>query len=398
MTRYFIEAADVLFFKDGREIAPGSEYTAASIFPPNPGTVYGALRSSLLALQENSDFSKDDFGISGTDTAKYAGQKNSKGDLVIKNFLLARRDENKISPLFRLPLDVLNRKKPDYSRGEKDEIHMISIRTGSSVGIKSNMPLAHLQMPWIVHEEGSFFEHTPSFINEKHFYDYLKGEIGTSDDENSLASELLGDNDSSTEPFVKEPRIGIGISSETQTVEEGKLFTTPFIRLQKDIGFWIELNLEDKQLPDRTKLRLGGDGKIAMLNAISENPETDFDLELKKKVQQASILKLVLTTPVVFKNGWIPDGIDLKTGEGKINDVTVKLLGSAIGKYQNMGGWNVAHNHPKATHRAVPAGSVYYVSVKEPSEAFEKIHKNSICMDLDNRKQGLGITYLGVNK
>src|SRR5690625_6900273 len=68
---------------------------------------------------------------------------------------------------------------------------MISIRSGSCVGINSNMPLAHLQMPWIVHEEGSFFEHTPSFINEKHFYDYLKGEIGTSDDENSLASELL---------------------------------------------------------------------------------------------------------------------------------------------------------------------------------------------------------------
>src|SRR5690625_3877500 len=103
-----------------------------------------------------------------------------------------------------------------------------------------------------------------------------------------------------------------------------------------------------------------------MLNAMVENLESYCDVELETKVQQASILKLVLTTPVVFKNGWIADGIDLKTGEGKINDVTVKLLGSAIGKYQNMGGWNVAHNHPKATHRAVPAGSVYYVSVKEP--------------------------------
>src|SRR5690625_502007 len=131
MTRYFIEAADVLFFKDGREIAPGSEYSAASIFPPNPGTLYGALRSAMIALENESDFRKSDFGLDGTDTGKLVGSKTNMGSLIIQSYALAKKGKNRIEPLYVLPQDVLVRKKPDYDKGEKDEALISKLYDGS---------------------------------------------------------------------------------------------------------------------------------------------------------------------------------------------------------------------------------------------------------------------------
>ena len=47
-TRLFLEPEDVALFRDGRSFDAGSDHRARSLFPPNPSTVLGALRSKLL--------------------------------------------------------------------------------------------------------------------------------------------------------------------------------------------------------------------------------------------------------------------------------------------------------------------------------------------------------------
>ena len=400
MSRYFIQAADVLFFKDGREVAPGSEYSAASVFPPNPGTIYGALRSCLLSLNKQADFDKKNFGIANTQIGKIVGTQHKKWTLKLSNFRLGRQTENKYNALFRLPLDVLQRKKPDYEKGEQDEILCSNLKDRSAIGLKSNAPGSFLKTSWFVHQEGSFFEHEPAFITENLFYNYLIDDLKTNSDAHSLRDHLLKQikkpNSDNQEPFLSEPRMGIVINDESHTVEEAKLFTTPFIRPSKDIGFLIDLNIDSEHLPDNTKLRLGGDGKIAVLNRIEKHQlRSDNDMRLKKKLTAAETLKLVLTTPAVFKKGWLPDGIDPDSGKGEMNGVSVTLRGVVLGKYENLGGWDVSENRPKMTRRAVPAGSIYYFSTPDPQRAFERLHKQSICAKED-AKQGLGITYIGV--
>ena len=402
MSRYFIQAADVLFFKDGREVAPGSEYSAASVFPPNPGTIYGALRSCLISLNKQSDFDEEDFGLADTQLGNIIGTQHVKGILKLINFRLGQQTDNNYKALFKLPLDVLQRKKPDYEKGEQDEILCSSLKDRSAIGLKSNAPGSFLKTSWFVHQEGSFFEHEPAFITENLFYDYLIDDLKTNSDDHSLRDHLLKqikkpDSDKQ-EPFLREPRMGIVINDESHTVEEGKLFTTPFIRPRKDIGFLIDLNIDSKHLPDNTKLCLGGDGKLAVLSQV-ENHQllSNNDMRLKEKLTAAETLKLVLTTPAVFKKGWLPDGIDPDSGKGEINGAPVSLRGAVLGKYQNLGGWNVAKNHPKMTRRAVPAGSIYYFTTPDPQRAFERMHIQSICAEED-AKQGLGITYIGVKK
>ena len=402
MSSYFIEAADVLFFKDGREVAPGSEYSAASVFPPNPCTIYGALRSCLLSLNKQADFDEEDFGIADTQLGNIVGTQHEKGILKLINFRLGQQTDNNYKALFKLPLDVLQRKKPDYEKGEQDEALCSSLKDKSSIGLKSNVPGSFLKTSWFVYQEGSFFEHEPAFITENLFCDYLIDDLKTNSDAHSLRDHLLKqikkpDSDKQ-EPFLREPRMGIVINDESHTVEEGKLFTTPFIRPRNDIGFLIDLNIDSEHLPNNTKLRLGGDGKIAVLSQVENHQlHSNNDRTLRNKVIEAKTLKLVLTTPAVFKRGWLPDGIDPDSGKGELNGVAVTLRGAVLGKYENLGGWNVAENQPKMTRRAVPAGSIYYVTTPNPQKAFERLHKQSICAEKD-AKQGLGITYIGVKK
>lgn len=395
MSRYFIEAADVLFFKDGREIAPGSEYSAASVFPPHPGTLYGAIRSALLAQDENTDFSKSDFGNLNKQVQELVGSWTEKGELYISDYSLAYNNNGQPEPLFRLPCDVLKRKKPDKDKGEREEVHMSKPFTVSSAGIRSNQPLSNGNATWFYHQEGAVFEHDTAFITEEQFYAYLTCDLGSRDQSSSLSCELLNEAKEKEQEFKKEPRMGIVISRKTHTVEEGKLFTTPFIRPRKDIGLLVELNVDLDVLPDQTKLRLGGDGKMALLNETQHHGGKQLDESLGEKVVKSSRIKMVLTTPAVFEKGWIPDGLD-ESGRGQINGVEVQLEGASLGKHEIIGGWDVANKHPKKSRRAVPAGSVYYLTTDAPGQAFAQIHRKSICGNDDDRKQGLGITYIGV--
>lgn len=403
MSTYFIEAADVLFFKDGREVAPGSEYSAASFFPPNPSTLYGALRSALLSMKKETDFQAVDFNLDGTPVGKVVGKQTEKGSLSINQFTLAKREDDKIIPLYPLPFDILSRKKPDYDKGEKDELTIPPLINGKKVGIRSNFPGTFMQNPWFRKPEGSFFEHKTVFITKSIFDSYLKGLMKSGDHKKDLEKAVLpkDENGEKIEQnyFCKEPRMGIVIESDTHTVEDGKLFTTPFIRtnFEEHIGFMVDLNIGPEMLPDRTKIRLGGDGKLALLTHGNLEPSTIKDY-LKQNLQQNSICKLILTTPAVFDNGWLPDGIDPETGQGEINGIKVQLMGASTGKPVLFGGWDVANTRPKETQKAVPAGSVYYVKITGVVNQFiDEVHEQSICKNNDYNKQGLGITHIGVN-
>jgi len=403
MSTYFIEAADVLFFKDGREVAPGAEYSAASLFPPNPSTLYGALRSALLSMEKETDFQAEGFNLDRTPIGKIVGKKTKTGSLKINQFSLAKKDGNHITPLYPLPFDILSRKKPDYDKGEKDELTIPSLINGKEVGIRNNLPGSFLKNPWFRKPEGSFFEYQSVFINNSLFNSYLKGRTIANDYkkrlENTVLKRIKNGEKVEQDYFCKEPRMGIVIDSDTQTVEDGKLFTTPFIRtnFEKHIGFVADLNIGLDRLPDKTKIRLGGDGKLALLTQGSLDSSNVKDY-LKQNLEQNTICKLILTTPAVFDNGWLPDGIDPETGQGEINGIAAQLVGATTGKPLLFGGWDLANKRPKETLKAVPPGSVYNVKITGDVKQFvDKVHKQSICSNPDYNKQGLGITHIGIN-
>jgi len=390
MSTYFISAADVLYFRDGREIKPGSEYTASSLFPPSPSTIYGAIRSALLSSDENTNFNQNDFGLSNNELAKVVGKKDTFGSLEIKKFSFGRRNGAEVESLFKVPNDILKRKKPPTKKDKEIVSTTLMEQELSKLGISTNLPNVNsLKLNWFKCEEGSFFEYESRFLSTKQFADYLKGSFHNG--EKSLFEAMYAMDP--LDLFKKEQRIGITLNYSTNTVEEGMLFTTPFIRLNADIGFCVEL--DKYHLVDKSRLRLGGDGKLAFAEQVKTSSLMEWN-SIKQMFTGQTRFKLVLTTAAIFEKGWIPDGLDSE-GIGVINDVNVKMIGASLGRYQNIGGWDLENHQPKPTKRAVPAGSVYYFELSGGSsvENLEKIHGKSICQN-ELKQQGFGISYIGV--
>lgn len=406
MSTYFIDIADVVFFKDGRAIAPGSEYSASSIFPPNPVTVYGALRSAVLASDPNVDFTADGFGKIANETRTLAGTitlsgektEVSFGTLQITGFGLACKKDGKTEKLYPLPGDVLASKKATKGKETAQVAKPVDF---SRFGIRTNLPKAAKTHNWVRYQEGSFFEYQPIYLAEELWQDYLLGKC----EKGSRIAEIVKD-EAKREAFKpdhyfkKEPRMGIVIDANTGTVEEGKLFTTPFIRPnpKNNTGFWVSLQQHIPEKLDGNLLRIGGDGKLSSVSEIAVADDSSFIADLKKAVKDTGKLKLILLTPAIFENGWLPDGFDQETGQACFGGVDVNLLSTNTGRYQPMGGWDVARNCPKPTKRAVPAGSVYWIECEKGREAdlIDALHGKSICNNEDYQKQGLGIIHTGV--
>src|SRR5690606_28134218 len=94
------------------------------------------------------------------------------------------------------------------------------------------------------------------------------------------------------------------------------------------------------------------------------------------------LLKWVLVTPAIFAHGSLPGWCaDTKTdrdgGQWPVGRICLDLPGRAhlvswcIGKPRTVSGWDVAGDHAKPTHLAVPEGSVYYFLADSPETANE---------------------------
>jgi CRISPR-associated protein Cmr3 len=105
---------------------------------------------------------------------------------------------------------------------------------------------------------------------------------------------------------------------------------------------------------------------------------------------------LYLATPTIFDQGWLPKWIDTSTLEGEYRGVKVKLIAATIPRYQTIGGWDVAHNKPKPTVRAVSAGSVYYfITSYSPDEILQAFHWQNLADNSSNAQIGYGLTLVG---
>jgi len=210
-----------------------------------------------------------------------------------------------------------------------------------------------------------------------------------------MGNYLLGTAPSITEAdklFQTEERTGIQKSRMTQSVETGRLYSVEYFRLSENSGFAVEVE-NTNLLPPSGILRLGGDNRSAryapgLWNEISVEP-------IKTKIAETKHFKLVLTTPAIFKQGWLPDWINADTMQGQINDIEAKLISACVGKPIGIGGYDFVRNQPKVMKKAVPAGSVYYFELIEGDvdSLFKNVRLKSIS---DERTQeGFGITLIG---
>ena len=339
-----IKSIDTLIFRDGRPFGSDNDSWANSLTFPSLTSIYGALRAIYFSQNPN----EIDFANKKNDPTK---------DLKIKGVYFYKDDEGL---LFPLPKDLV------YDKKERRLISLSIIKNKNS-----NNPLEY------IFTSDKEIENKEGFLGEIAFLAYLN-----QDDNKFSFCE-------NSNFILEESKIGIGRNNNTKSVDEGRLYRVGLKRY-KNLSFIIDF--EGIEIKKEGLLRFGGEGKGAYYTEYNE-----INL-IKCKDLEGDIFKLILLTPAIFQQGWIPDFIDRNNFEGNFDGIDVKLIAAAVGKAEYIGGWDIQENKPKPMFKAIPAGSVYYFKLQKPSDkekVIDVFNYKSITNFQNYKNEGYGICVVG---
>ena len=198
-------------------------------------------------------------------------------------------------------------------------------------------------------------------------------------------------------------RVHAKIDPSAGAAKDGNLFSTTgldFIRRDPDKGLLrgeISVDIGTLNLPSRFVAPVGGERRLA------EFSRHDDDAALWECPGEVDVtggnLRLVLASPAIFGNGWLPDWIDTETLTGTIpgTNAAVKLVSAVTDRWQPVSGWYYERGNsgPKPMRRAVPAGSVYFFEVISGNADAKSLWLKSICIDKQNINDGFGLVLAG---
>jgi CRISPR-associated protein Cmr3 len=366
----FLEPVDVLSLRGNKNYGEAGSY-GDSMMPPWPSVIAGALRSRILV---DSGIDPAEFAA-GAASHPSLGTPQQPGSFLIAVFQLARRlSGGRFEILVAPPADLVigESECADEDGRRRPSAVYISrpVDLGPlGLGSLSSYPLTLL--PVLAEKERS----KPSsgyWLTERGWRAYLAGRRPD-------AADLVH----RTTLWRREARVGVGLSPETRSAEESRLFTaeviSPRFRIHAgageqgyDLGFIV--GVRGGSAPDKGLLRVGGDGRaIRIWGAPGYRlPEPDY-----AAVARAQRCRLILATPGIFPGGWLPAGFEAVADqrfEFSLHGVRGRLVAACIGRAQVISGWDLALERPKAAQRAVPAGSVYWLDqVDATAEALQRL-------------------------
>lgn len=344
---------DGLFLKDGRGWATSSLGRASVLSWPFPSTIKGALRTALgfeLERRQGALFKPEDW--------------LTRTELELKLMLPLRKrvDEpwERAQLLLPRPADAL------YTA---DKIVRLKPQPpAAKVHTLSDPAQPELETLWRALPEDKLKPIAgPPWWSSERLVQWLTQAPLTplSPEERALLSPSF------------QQRMHVTIERETQTADEGKLFSTtnmePLLRHEQTgliyewaIGLRAALPQELSGLGlGAARLSAGGKRKMASTQPLAPQSFALPQALVKAfETQAPKGLRLMLATPAHFERGWCPDGISWDTSKaqwrGELFGHEVILRAAIVDRPSHVSGWDVARWRPKPTLRLAPAGSVYF--------------------------------------
>jgi len=205
-------------------------------------------------------------------------------------------------------------------------------------------------------------------------------------------------------------RTHVKIDAKTLSSEDGKLFQTASLDLnhqsqpddrttgtkwnENRYGFAIFTDQSLKQ----DLATLGGERRLSYFKPVQLSTSFQLPNHLLEEINQANGFSLSLLTPVVFEQGYLPSWIDAKTLQGKLpnSEVELKLEAVAIDRWLPVSGWDSIVWKPKATRKAVGAGSVYWFKLLSPmnQKTLEQLWTQAIADHPQDQRDGFGVALI----
>ena len=363
----FIAPLDVLFLRGNKLFGDPGSY-GESLVPPWPSAAAGALRSQLLAY-------------GGTDLAAFAqgqvthpslGTPAAPGSFAITAFTLARqKSDGTLETLHALPADLV-------VANNEGALSIQSLRPQApGHGLQSS---SSFSQPPVLAETVRRKAETGQWLTQAGWQQYLNGQLPDAKHDLVKTSDL----------WAIDSRVGIGLNSDTRSADDGKLFTTQAVAFLPGVGF--VASVRGATLPPHGSLRLGGDGRAASSHRVVHQA---LQADLQAIAAQGRC-RIVLTTPGLFAQGWLPNGFTRQSDGSFTLDllgVRARLVCANVPRAETISGWDLAHWRPKAAMRAAPSGSVYWLDqLKATPDALGKLADNGFwseaCEDTQRRAEG----------
>ena len=366
---------DVLFFRDGRPSRMGVDHHIPSVFPPFPSTLYGAIRARRLVDQGVDLREVGQSIIEGLDfeVQKELGQWGGFGELRLRGPWLVRRltkggsyvDEILMPAPSDLAL-VLDEKPQSDDNEPPTILQVLRYRIcEAGEGRIWSHPLS-LMTPCV--RNGAGWQRwdgitkgrkpgsvRPWYITSEGLKAWVVGGLPEPDD-------LVH----SSELWLAESRVGVGLESGSRRHREGRLYTFGYVRLRQGVSIGFEVS--NSGLRAGGVLRLGGDGKTVLLE---EGPP----LKLQQATMTGRKLVLCFLTPTISSMGAYPpyavagsDPMEVMLGD----EMRCDLVAGCVLGTRACGGWDRSRGkggEPKPLRPAIPEGTAFVLRSDTPESA-----------------------------
>lgn len=375
---------DLLFFRDGRPSSRGDDHHLRSVFPPHPGTLYGAVRTRRLidAGVELRSLGRGTWNELPESLRAELGEWGGFGSLELRGPWLVR-DEELLVPA---PQDLAIRRKSMAT----DPLH-----GSATTAVAPEVKRVHRLHPWST--TGGCF-HDLALLGPE-------PPIEAADDSPEpprdwwlrpagLATWRAGclpapeDFVHRSQLWTEEPRTGVGLRDDQRTGEDGLIYTFGFIRLHRGVSLGFEVR--GGNLSPGCRLRLGGEGRTGW---IEEGPAF---AGIQERRTGSTDVRVALVTPALWESGALPQA----QGDDGPSLNGVSITAAVVPGSVPVGGWDLAKGRPKPMRRGVPAGAVLFLDGQSPDCAaglIEDLHGSNLSTYHDEHiaQQGFGLAVAG---
>jgi CRISPR-associated protein Cmr3 len=407
-----ITPRDPIIARDGRPFGKNQGIRMRSLDWPYPSVLVGSLRTML---------GKMDGGFS-----------DAKVRLLLDIAVAGPLPMKGTELYFPVPKDILVRK----INGKMIVIPLrpVAIRDEEGCDLPDGF-LIPTMLPTSIDEDFKP-EKMPAFWSMKMMTDWLSNQSGfdfplnadptTDKEEDNPWEQDCSDKECNKEKscFLKSPekdeRVHTGINSKTgvAAVEEGLLFMSVGLdlatkekggiiclaaKVESDGSFGTQISKLNEIHP------FGGERRLAHWARIEEPFGWSCPKKVSSKLEQSDSkkIRMVLATPAIFSNGWLPGWLKNVNGylEGTppkaSDDQKLRLISACVDRWKPISGWSAEAKSrgPKAIRRLVPAGSVYFFEIQDGKKASALAKSKwleSVCDDQQDRKDGFGLAVWGI--